>query len=423
MFTNEKNNNHPVQKKKEGIIIIPKWQEKETVGKPTANVNCSSQNSFLKIFKGIFSLFRLIGIEVISHSKTTERENYESLKRNHSKSLKQRLIFFIQNGCKYFVYVAMCTKILVRVIMIIYEDITKCLTHIFIALLTVLFYTSVYRRRHAMSKMTDSLSQSLSKVIGYPPMVKTYAFIACFMGMQTLMIIWNTLRYLSDSYIGAIQIIVSDSSNFTLHYCNLFLGIILTLASMIPCIVFPLFSLYYILTCNFIRVLLQHVLERMDGDFASEDMDSLFIEYGDIARNMRSLDENFSMPIFLTIVFTMAGLFGGGYRIAFHDGKSKNNFFSLIIPLLFYLSVQLLIMVLASITNELENKVKCIILCLPCRNFSEDPKRIFKFKKDLNQDNCLTLWKVYVMDRSLVITSIGTLLTYGILIGTLGKNC
>ncbi|GFR25261.1 uncharacterized protein TNCT_67991 [Trichonephila clavata] len=161
----------------------------------------------------------------------------------------------------------------------------------------------------------------------------------------------------------------------------------------------------------------------MDGDFTSEDIINLLNEYGDIARNMRSLDENFSQPIFLTIVFTMAGLFGSGYRIAFHDDESKNHFFSLIIPLCFYLSVQLLIMLSASNTNELENKVKCFILCLPCSNSSKDPKKIFKFKKYLNHDNCLTLWKVYVVDRSLVITSIGTLLTYGILIGTLGKNC
>ncbi|GFY60785.1 uncharacterized protein TNIN_107371 [Trichonephila inaurata madagascariensis] len=151
-------------------------------------------------------------------------------------------------------------------------------------------------------------------------------------------------------------------------------------------------------------------------------MGRLLVEYEDITRCMRSMDEHLSLPAFLAVFFTMTGLFWGGYRIAFNSGMAKNHFLSLIIPLIFYLSVQLLIMVSASVTNELANRVRRVMECLPYQNSTQDPKRIFKFKKILNHDDSLTLWKVYSMDRSLVITSIGTLLTYGILIGTLGKD-
>ncbi|GBM44734.1 hypothetical protein AVEN_103197-1 [Araneus ventricosus] len=34
----------------------------------------------------------------------------------------------------------------------------------------------------------------------------------------------------------------------------------------------------------------------------------------------------------------------------------------------------------------------------------------------------LTLWKIYKIDKSLLINSLGTLLTYGILLGTLGSD-
>ncbi|GFV29858.1 uncharacterized protein TNCV_2083231 [Trichonephila clavipes] len=118
----------------------------------------------------------------------------------------------------------------------------------------------------------------------------------------------------------------------------------------------------------------------------------------------------------------MAGLFWGGYRIAFYSDMTEIYFLSLLMPQLFNLSNQLLIMISASMTNELTSKVKCVMQCLPHRSSIQDPQRKFKFKKDLSQENSLTLWKVYVMDRFLIITSIGTLLTYGILIGTLGKN-
>ncbi|GFS75167.1 uncharacterized protein TNCV_718901 [Trichonephila clavipes] len=160
----------------------------------------------------------------------------------------------------------------------------------------------------------------------------------------------------------------------------------------------------------------------MKDDFILLDMERFLVEYEVITRCMTSMDEHLSLPAFLAVFFTMTGLFWGGYRIAFNSGMTKNHFLSLIIPLIFYLSVQLLIMVSASVTNELANKVRRVIECLPYQNSTQDPKRIFRFKKVLNHEDSLTLWKVYAMDRSLVFTSIGTLLTYGILIGTLGKD-
>ncbi|GFY66998.1 uncharacterized protein TNIN_291981 [Trichonephila inaurata madagascariensis] len=416
MFTKRKKNRpHPFQNNTESRFITPKCQEKEIVTESRAKVNFSSLN----IFKVIFIFFSLTGIEAFCHSKIADLNGF---KVNRSESLKYRLTLIIQNGSKYIVYTGLCTKVLLGIVMILYEDLTKCLTRIFIVLLTLLFYTSVYRKRQAMLQMTINLSQTLKVVADCSPNIKTYSFIAYLIMMQILILIWTTLRYLSEDYMNVIQKITSDSLSHTMYYSNLLLGIIFTIASTVTCIVLSLFSMYYSLTCNFIRVLLKHVLERMEGDFFPGDLENIFLAYGDIARYMRSMDEHFSMPVFFTVFFTMTGLFWGGYRIAFHSGITKMYFLSLIIPLIFYLSIQLMIMVSASSTNELANEVRCVIQCLPYGNPPQDPKRIFKLKKDLNRDNSLTLWKVYVMDRSLVITSIGTLLTYGILIGTLGKS-
>ncbi|GFU56686.1 hypothetical protein TNCV_1822201 [Trichonephila clavipes] len=119
----------------------------------------------------------------------------------------------------------------------------------------------------------------------------------------------------------------------------------------------------------------------MKDDFILEDMEKLLVEYEDIARCMRSMDEHLSLPAILAVFFTMIGLFWGGYRIAFNSGKTKNYFLSLLIPLIFYLSVQLLIMVSAAATNEMANEVKCVMECLPYQNSTQDPKRIFNFKR------------------------------------------
>ncbi|GFY56476.1 hypothetical protein TNIN_189031 [Trichonephila inaurata madagascariensis] len=117
----------------------------------------------------------------------------------------------------------------------------------------------------------------------------------------------------------------------------------------------------------------------MDGDLFPADLENLFLAYGDIARCMRSVDEHLAQPVFLTVFFTMTGLFWGGYRIAFYSGMTKMYFLSLIFPLFFYLSIQLLIMISASMTNELESKVKCVTQCLPYRSFIQEPQRKFKF--------------------------------------------
>ncbi|GFY67260.1 uncharacterized protein TNIN_439291 [Trichonephila inaurata madagascariensis] len=342
---------------------------------------------------------------------------------NAGKSLKSRLIVFIQNGCKYTIYVGMSTKILLGIAMIFFkEDKTRCLTYSFTALLTVLFHLSVYRRRQEMLQMTETLSQLLRKVTDCTSKVKTHLFIAYLIVMQVILLITHTLRYLSENYMNSHLITVSDSSNPTMYYCNEFLRIFLIFASILWYLALSLFTLYYILTCSFIKVLLDYILEQVDGNFLPGDLENLFLTHEDIAKCMRSVDENFSLPVFLAVFFHMTGLFWGGYRIAFHSGMTKMYLLSLLMPQFFNLSNQLLIMVSASVTNEMAIKVKCVMQCLPHPCYIQDPQKKFKFKKDLNQDNSLTLWRVYVMDRSLIITSIGTLLTYGILIGTLGKN-
>ncbi|GFT36557.1 uncharacterized protein NPIL_695881 [Nephila pilipes] len=244
--------------------------------------------------------------------------------------------------------------------------------------------------------------------------------------MQLIVVIWVVLRFYSDNSMAeiwkSIHVLNLARVSFNLKkYFVLLLQLILSLVSFISCTVLSLFSLYYGLTCRLLRNLLQNVLEKVEGDCFPEDLENLFLAYVDITRCMKHIDNHLSQPAFLTVFYTMTGLFSGGYRLVFQTYNTNEYFLSLILPLIFYLSVQLMIMLSASITNELANNVKFVMQCLPYRNPSQDPEMKYKFEKDLNQENCLSLWKFYVMDRSLVITSIGTLLTYGILIGSLGK--
>ncbi|GFY67262.1 uncharacterized protein TNIN_439311 [Trichonephila inaurata madagascariensis] len=115
----------------------------------------------------------------------------------------------------------------------------------------------------------------------------------------------------------------------------------------------------------------------------------------------------------------MIELFWGGYRLAFHKHMGNEYFSSLMCTLGCYFTFQLLIMVSASRTNEMAKKVQNTLQCLKYR-FSRDLRET-KLQEVCTKESNLTLWKIYVVDRSLLITSFGTLLTYGILIGTLGE--
>ncbi|GBN85566.1 hypothetical protein AVEN_77220-1 [Araneus ventricosus] len=86
-----------------------------------------------------------------------------------------------------------------------------------------------------------------------------------------------------------------------------------------------------------------------------------------------------------------------------------------------YLSFLLFIIIAACIANEGAQEVTHSVRGLPYQ-FSDNRDFRSMCKQTLNQACNLTLWKMYSLDRSLVVLSLGTLPTYVILLGTLGKT-
>ncbi|GFU68509.1 hypothetical protein TNCV_323871 [Trichonephila clavipes] len=70
-----------------------------------------------------------------------------------------------------------------------------------------------------------------------------------------------------------------------------------------------------------------------------------------------------------------------------------------------FLPTNLLMIISASITNELATKMKHFVRRLPYLFSTRHEEIKFKLKQNLMQENCLTLWKTYVFDRSLAIAS------------------
>ncbi|GBM70886.1 hypothetical protein AVEN_28455-1 [Araneus ventricosus] len=115
----------------------------------------------------------------------------------------------------------------------------------------------------------------------------------------------------------------------------------------------------------------------------------------------------------------MIEIFRAGYRLAFDPKISLEHFLALSLSAMFHLFLQMAIMISASIANEEDEHV---VQCLPCWIPKHENDLKLEFENEFRQNINLSAWKIYTLNRSLIITSLGTLLTYGVLIGTLGRN-
>ncbi|GIY21706.1 uncharacterized protein CEXT_121601 [Caerostris extrusa] len=166
--------------------------------------------------------------------------------------------------------------------------------------------------------------------------------------------------------------------------------------------------------------LYDYLLGQLYNDHSTEETEKFLEIYEILATALRSIDEIFSFPAFLANLLNLFGLFWTGYRIAFLTNVHERSFY-LICPVIYRLSQHLLLMIPASMANEKAAKAKLIIQCLLRYCHLETRKKI-KYEKNIALESNLTFWKIYVFDKSLLITSFGCLLTYGILLGTLGRD-
>ncbi|GBM70887.1 hypothetical protein AVEN_28456-1 [Araneus ventricosus] len=118
----------------------------------------------------------------------------------------------------------------------------------------------------------------------------------------------------------------------------------------------------------------------------------------------------------------MIGTFWGGYcAMVFRQNMDYEYFFSLMVPSGASLTLMLLIMLSGSLVNEMTISSQHVLQKLSYINLESSEKLITICRKEFTQEKQMTLWKIYPFDRSLIIKSLGTLLTYGILFATLGK--
>ncbi|GFU72542.1 uncharacterized protein TNCV_22241 [Trichonephila clavipes] len=134
---------------------------------------------------------------------------------------------------------------------------------------------------------------------------------------------------------------------------------------------------------------------------------------------MKSLEDYLCFSAFLIVVSSMSGLFYVNYTILFVPIGGYQHYLASVAGEIYFSALFVMVVVPASAVNAafVALKKSSIFLLgkLP-HHFKESAMIINKESLEVVP---LTLWKIYKIDRSLIISAIGTLLTYGILVATL----
>ncbi|GFV43390.1 uncharacterized protein TNCV_886281 [Trichonephila clavipes] len=135
---------------------------------------------------------------------------------------------------------------------------------------------------------------------------------------------------------------------------------------------------------------------------------------------MESLDDHFCFAAFVNVVFSMIGLFWINFTMMSVPKEGYLDYLGLFVGQMFYLAPFGIIILSASGANKAFSVAKEDVLSLPGKIPQHYKKLKIILRSECKRDIELTLWQTYTIHRSLFVSAIGALVTYGILVATLG---
>ncbi|GFR06287.1 uncharacterized protein TNCT_60321 [Trichonephila clavata] len=187
------------------------------------------------------------------------------------------------------------------------------------------------------------------------------------------------------------------------------------LDSITSALVFIPLTGYYGFVCLYAKFLFNSVEKRVRDLNKHCSWIPIIHSYIELIALIKSLDDYLSFSAFIIVLSGMVGLFYVNFGITYFSlGSSPYN-----LPLQIWFSALVCMVILsAAASNRAQLAAKEAIHSLP----SKIPRYYFKLETIRGKyvgDALLTLWKIYNIDRSLFLSAIGTLLTYGMLFVTI----
>lgn len=286
-------------------------------------------------------------------------------------------------------------------------------------------YWSLYRKRQVILQTLECLPgifRNLSTDINFRK--SSWYILLSFFYFQSLVCLWSVLLSYTNDDLEFENKTGNSTENFFYQQFSsysLYIDILEHLFTILIAGVMSLFAVYYSLICNFTKTAFDVINTDIQGLTLGNEFKYLICAYESTILVMSSIEEAFSFTAFGTVTNNMIGLFTVGYSLAFNSDSSYTFFFYSITGGLYFLTQQLMLMVPASNAVQSANDARLAMLSLPGVALDRYQEVKCLVEKKSKPKKTLTLWKIFVINRPLVVGSFGTLLTYGILIGTLGK--
>ncbi|GBM77883.1 hypothetical protein AVEN_262380-1 [Araneus ventricosus] len=373
-----------------------------------------SGKEFLKSFSLILLLFYINGVDISS-----------CLCRESNKSKKHILLnIFIQIG-NIFVLVFPVVCQLLWVLILPMKKIEGPLLLVFV--IQISYYYFIRRSRNEIGhilKILNRISHQLQCNTDYRK--RKTAIYVFFIVMYSL-----SIAYLSTYFCSERRIVDQEYlKNYTLshgfsklssNYLPLLRDFAVSFYTLGNSILILGTMTCYTFLCVQMRCLFLHIANQIQSVKEEESAYQLLHAYDELANALSNIDDIFSYTVFVLVVSSMASLFRSIYSLIF----LLETHFEFSILCLFsgiYFSIVLISVIFsASEAVEAGKLARELIVSLP--GFL--PLRYMELKKmvrrNFKRKIVLTLWKTYTIDRSLLFSALGTLVTYGILIATLGN--
>ncbi|GFT75091.1 uncharacterized protein NPIL_307571 [Nephila pilipes] len=176
---------------------------------------------------------------------------------------------------------------------------------------------------------------------------------------------------------------------------------------------------YYCCVCICINSCLAKFTLRFETLISQGDYNSMLSIHEDISQVLALANEFLSVPAFNIVLCITSALFAFGYTVAFNPSDDIETYLTLISGILQNIMALILLMIPAAGCNRAANLAQETINSLP----GWLPQHRKTLKMCISQRHSktfpMTLWNIYVIDESLLISAFGTLLTYGFLVGNI----
>ncbi|GFU17293.1 uncharacterized protein NPIL_381271 [Nephila pilipes] len=372
-----------------------------------------SANLFQKPFSTVLFLFHVIGVDIDYCSKHTNRNKLSRCIFKCPKYIFNFILFSV-------LFIQLNWLIVLR------EKRTEAALFV-ILLIQSTAHISVYIRRKYIALGLRNLSR-ISELLPFKGnfqrlnvLVHIYCF--CFACLVIGLMSWhfpsgeNAVYFEQCCQSHVLSDIFEDPST----YCKFIQNVMLFCFPLVLGGTLITFTSYYSLMCVHIHLFYGQLISQLQNSQAVLDCHRMLQAYEAISNTVTSLDDRFSYAAFITVLSSMAGIFRASYVLIFDRKATTMTLIYYCVALMLYLYVFLSIILSASAATQKGRVSKELIVSLPGKYPSHYKKLKMILRNNFKSDVALTLWKMYVIERSILISACGTLVTYGILIATLGN--